>query len=293
MLGSASSFTAAGRSSPFQRKAPLETALPAFPAAIPAVEAISAACLLPTCLGYAKVEYAVSYGYGASVFSLAYMILCQLPHHSLAFWHALALAFYGARLCLFLLYREIAISRFRKFREKIEQRQAKKRRIQRTPIVAGCAVLYGCLAAPLFVTSQISSNCKILKTCVVLTWSGFVLGALADLQKSFCKSILGENTLVKGGVFTFLRHPNYTGECLGWTASYMASMVVAAQNWQRSFLGPLIGATLGWFGIISVLTMAATGLEKKQKETYGDTKEYQSWVKSSWSGPVLPRKKTV
>jgi hypothetical protein len=28
-------------------------------------------------------------------------------------------------------------------------------------------------------------------------------------------------------------------------------------------------------------------LEQKQKEKYGGTPEYEEWIKSSWSGPML------
>ena len=35
---------------------------------------------------------------------------------------------------------------------------------------------------------------------------------------------------------------------------------------------------------------AAVGLEKKQKEKYGGTPEYENWVKGSWSGPVFDPK---
>jgi hypothetical protein len=43
---------------------------------------------------------------------------------------------------------------------------------------------------------------------------------------------------------------------------------------------------LGWVGIMSVLIMAATGLEKKQHEKYKDTEEYKQWIKKSWAGPT-------
>ena len=52
-----------------------------------------------------------------------------------------------------------------------------------------------------------------------------------------------------------------------------------------------VGSVLGCVGIVFVLAMAATGLEKRQKERYGSSPAYQKWVKSTVSGPVLPPKK--
>lgn len=36
---------------------------------------------------------------------------------------------------------------------------------------------------------------------------------------------------------------------------------------------------------------AATGLEKKQKEKYGELQEYKDWVTTTWSGPTFPQNK--
>ena len=76
-------------------------------AALPSASTLGAACVLPTCLGFWKNGYAVSYSYGGA------MVACgalTLPHTTgLAAAHAAAFIFYGARLILFLLYREICL----------------------------------------------------------------------------------------------------------------------------------------------------------------------------------------
>ena len=50
-----------------------------------------------------------------------------------------------------------------------------------------------------------------------------------------------------------------------------------------------LGASaVGLAGIYFVLAGEATaGLEKKQREKYGGSPEYEAWVASSWSGPML------
>ena len=40
----------------------------------------------------------------------------------------------------------------------------------------------------------------------------------------------------------------------------------------------------------SNLGEAAVGLEKKQKEKYGGTAEYEAWCKTSWAGPQFDPK---
>jgi steroid 5-alpha reductase family enzyme len=244
------------------------------------LQSVAVACLLPTSLGFLKVEYAVSYGYGAAV-ALTALLADQAKS-----LHAMALVFYGVRLCVFLLYREVFIPRFRKFREKIEAKRGSKNRLTRLPVILSCAALYGCMAAPVWITASAAGEVvrtKVFQACVATAWFGFVLGALGDLQKSFVKSQLGEDRLVAGGIFALLRHPNYTGELLGWTAN-LAAGIVATQKQQW----PLLAASVfGWVGITFVLMQAATGLEKKQREKYGELPAYKDWVASSWAGPTF------
>ena len=51
--------------------------------------------------------------------------------------------------------------------------------------------------------------------------------------------------------------------------------------------GWVAASLFGWVGIFFVLAgEAAAGLEKKQREKYGGTPEYEAWIKTSWAGPV-------
>lgn len=264
------------------------TSLQASPVVVlPSVTKVALSCILPTSLGFFKSEYGVSYGYGTSVALLAFSILTQLTPGTVPYYHALALFFYGTRLDLFLLYRELCIPKFRKFREEIEEK-APSNRLSRTPFILSCALLYACLGAPLFVTSTCTrAFSNVTAGLVACTWIGFVLAALGDAQKSVVKARKGDDALVTGGVFYFLRHPNFTGETLGWTASFLAAVSVG--NW-KSNVGLLAASALGWAGICFVLAMASTNLEKKQKEKYGVSSEYQQWVDGSWAGITLKKK---
>ena len=313
---------------------------------LPTTQSLFIACLLPTLLGFYKSEYGVSYGYGTAMAASSTLVLSSIAKASgsslfvgpltsstilpaissflvnlkslsstLPAFHAASLLFYGTRLNLFLLYRELCLPRFRAMRERIEERAKKQgSRLKRAPFIVSCAFLYYCMMCPLLVTSQVcnglpmiggSSHISFLEQAirvfVGLALSGFILGAIGDLYKSIGKMIKGEEALITSGVFRVLRHPNYTGEIVGWVSNCLAAFV--AVSWKASQTeggliiwkcqAPyLILSVIGALGITFVLGTATSGLEHRQAEKYGDTEEYKIWVRRSWIGFTMGRKKT-
>ena len=256
---------------------------------------------------------------------------------SLSACHAAILLFYGLRLDIFLLYREVFIVRFRVMRERIEDRAKKQgNRLNRTPFLLSCAFLYFCMMSPLLITCQVCNDISmtippsllggtsllglggvggisitsilelLLRSSIVMTLLGFLLGALGDLNKTVGKAWQGEDALITGGIFRFFRHPNYTGEVIGWVSSCLAgflavlwktvsisSSAVGGSNvalW-KSMSPYLLTSLMGAIGISFVLVTATTGLEFRQKEKYGDTEEYKKWIKKSWVGFKMATKK--
>lgn len=321
----------------------------AAPVLLPPLYKILLACLLPTLLGYYKSEYGVSYGYGTAMAASSYLILSSISQSaglpltkpdailssltatvdslrtllpaSLPAFHAFALLFYGTRLNLFLLYRELCLPRFRAMRERIEDRAKKQGgRMKRTPFLLSCTFLYFCLSCPVLVTTKLcegmSMSCSLglggglisileqsLRLSVILALSGFLLGAFGDLNKSFGKMLKGEDTLITGGIFRYFRHPNYTGEVIGWTSSCLAAFLAVALKtvadtssngglyvW-KSMAGFLSLSVIGAIGISFVLGTATAGLEFRQQEKYGDSEEYKQWVKKSWVGFKMGKQK--
>lgn len=278
---------------------------------LPLPAALCLTCLLPTSLGYYRQEYGVSYGYGLAVSLSAFAILQRLTANTtpaIALSHIYALIFYGVRLCLFLLYRELTIPRFTELREKIEaSANAKGGRLARTPFIVSCALLYGGLVAPTLLTSAYFASSAAsfaagwrtaIATCIGVSWVGFLTAALGDLTKSWVKASSKENKLVTSGIFALLRHPNYTGETVGWSFSALAGFLSALAltlhtgSSKSLVLGGLsLLSFVGAAGINFVLCQATTGLEKRQKETYGgetDTKtQYENWVAKTWGGFTL------
>lgn len=233
---------------------------------------------------------------------------------SLPAFHASSLLFYGTRLDLFLFYRELCLPRFRAMRERIEERAKKQgSRLKRTPFLVSCAFLYFCMICPLLVTARLCGGLNMtdglkmgfggglvpvleqsLRVSVLMTLSGFLLGAIGDVNKSIGKAIQGEDSLVTGGIFRFFRHPNYTGEVIGWCSSCCAAFLAvfwkAAKTGEgglallRTMAPYLSLSVMGAIGISFVLGTATAGLEYRQHEKYGDMEEYKQWVKKSWVG---------
>lgn len=265
---------------------------------LPGAAALAATSTAPTLLGFWKSEYGVSYAYGAAMAAAGAMHL-QTASPPLATAHAACVLAYGVRLNVFLLYRELAIPRFREFREKIEERAVSRgSRLARAPFVLSCSLLYYCMSAPVLLTAQFAPATGTpaaagLAGLVVLMFVGFSVAALGDLTKTWVKARQGEDHLVTTGVFRLLRHPNYTGELLLWTANAAAAVVALAGASRMPLLaklGWLAAAITGAAGISFVLLSAAGNLEAKQAERYADDPRYKAWLAGSWAGPVLRKK---
>ena len=258
--------------------------------ALPSLPTIAAVCTLPTCVGFWKSEYGVSYAYGGATAIMGALVLRAAPT-PLAAAHAAAVLVYGVRLNAFLLWRELNIPRFREFREKVEARAVSAGgRLKRTPFVLSCAALYACLAAPAIVTSSTAATGVLTTALVGVAWFGLLLAASGDLVKSYVKAKEGADVLVTSGPYRYFRHPNYTGEQILWTSSTLAAFASAARGGLGALLanGGWLGASLfGWAGIFFVLAQATANLEKKQADRFA---RYEKWRRSSWAGVGLRAK---
>jgi len=257
-------------------------------------------------------EYTVSYGYGFATALTAYSIWRRCQNVPLLTLHTMALVFYGTRLNLFLAIRSKLSRRIQEFNESVEKKaQARGNRLAtRAPFILSCGWLYYGLNVPLVFTSQLLQQSTTLSPTLQTVfrilfgaqWLGFVLAAVGDFTKTWVKQRQqNENFLVRSGILAWIRHPNYTGECIGWTANAMAGMLAAALlvwggpttttasgsnslSTALGLLGNLTSLLVGWTGILFVLLRATSNLEERQAKDYGNDAKYQSWVESSWSG---------
>jgi protein-S-isoprenylcysteine O-methyltransferase Ste14 len=179
---------------------------------------------LPPAMGFVKSEWTVSYGYGFATSLSALSLLKRIPittDNPIFPLQAAALIFYGLRLNAFLFIRNRISSRMQEFQKSMEERaSARGSRIGRAPIVVSCGLLYYALFSPLLLTAMVGGSLKVpsvamlaMKGLVGMQWIGFLMGAVGDFTKSYVKkSENDEKFLVTSGIFSLLRHPNYTGE---------------------------------------------------------------------------------
>ena len=181
---------------------------------LPSLSALAFASSIPTCLGFWKTGYAVSYGYGGAMAAAGALMLRTAGLSPLAKAHAIALLVYGVRLNTFLLYRELALP------EEVHQMKQRKaslsERLKRAPVIIGCSALYFFMAAPLRVTALAHGGPLqyplLAPMAIAMTFLGFGIAASGDIVKSAVKAKEGAAFLVTSGPFRWLRHPNYTGE---------------------------------------------------------------------------------
>ena len=192
----------------------------AAPAALPT---LAAACAVPTCLGFYKREYGVSYAYGLSIAAAAGLVLRSEPT-GIARAHALVHVLYGVRLCAFLLWRELAVAKFRKLREKIERSAPQGSRLKRAPFITQCALLYWLMTLPVVASARGAAPAglrgALASIACVGAWAGFGLAAVGDGYKSFAKR-RDPGKLVTGGPYALFQpvwtsnfgHPMPSTQC--------------------------------------------------------------------------------
>jgi len=215
--------------------------------------------------------------------------------------------FCGIRVVVFLLYRELCTQNMKESVKEIEVKTAERwSRPERTLFLVLCASLYFGLCAPLLLTCHMATTKAVVlpkfvlttaKTMVGLMWGGFVFAAVGDFNKSIVKAIKGEYHLVTGGLYALCRHPNYTGDLVGWTSNgilaVLAGGVLLGTEGAMPILkliGYVTASVLGVLLLDFVLLGATNRLEKHQKETHGDSERYKAWVEKTWTGFGLPTK---
>jgi protein-S-isoprenylcysteine O-methyltransferase Ste14 len=157
-------------------------------------------------------------------------------------------------------------------------------------------------------TSQLTIDSTSSSTAVVakvfsgllagVQWFGFGTAAFGDFTKMYVKSKQkDEEILVTSGIYSIVRHPNYTGEIIGWTPKNTALGLMGAfllrGKWSLTQLVANVDSNLvGWMGILFILLRATSGLKTRQEEKYGVISRYKEWAQStSWSGWTMASNK--
>ena len=101
---------------------------------------------------------------------------------------------------------------------------------------------------------------------------GVVIEAVADQQKSAAKKV-NASRFVSHGLYRFVRCPNYFGEVLMWTGSFIICFGACCT------VGQWVIAALGYIGIVYVMFSGARRIELRQDEVYGKDPEFQAYIK--------------
>lgn len=239
-----------------------------------------------------RQAYSFSVGYGFSVFAMATACafsirppvpscITKLASADPSFLLLSGTAFYGLRLGLFLLVRELTVpSKAKTIRE-----MDKTPRPKRVLLSANVSLFYALITGPLMyaLRSPVGQGNIVAVAGAALAWFGAMLEAVTDLQKWIVKRS-GEGGEVKeegkkvfrgptGWGYSIVRHPNYLGEVLFWTGLFVGGVPSFGRNYVA-----WIGSTLGLSGIWFIMTSATKRLERIQKESYEGQEKYDNWA---------------
>lgn len=155
----------------------------------------------------------------------------------------------------------------------------------RIAVVLACALLYAFMCSPMLWHVRSANSVPgiyhaAVAAGVAMQWSGAVLQAVADHQKSAFKfSEAGKNRWCDAGLYASVRHPNYTGELMFWIGNFIAGLpaMISSGIW------PVIPAGIGLSFINFLMNNQAKGQDEKQAARYGEDPEYKAWVQKTGS----------
>lgn len=234
--------------------------------------------LLITSIGFYNQTYFVSVGYAFAIVTLSLAALAFFSANWSVFslLHLALLVAWGLRLGIYLLRRE-----------RKPGYQAEKARIQtqyrtaplglRFAIWITVSILYVLMFLPglVHVARPIDVSLPALiwqGLGLLVALGGLVIEGLADQQKAAAKA-KNPTRFCSSGLYAVVRCPNYLGEILFWTGSWIMGLPF--------FLSPLawIGALIGEACIVLIMIGSARRLEGTQLKRYGELAEYQEYIR--------------
>ena len=234
-------------------------------------------------LGWIYFIYFFSLGYGFGISALA-VTVAVLFREALTLPTALlciVLFIFGCRLGLYLMTREKRSPEYKKI---LYGPDAAKKKPLMVMIVVWlfCALLYVGQVSPVaFYLANKAEGAEVSDLWpwigVIVMASGVILEAVADMKKKAAKKIAPKR-FVNTGVYKLVRCPNYLGELVIWTGSFMVCFGACCTLWQW------VIAILGYMGIVYVMFSGARRLELRQNLVYGNNRDYQAYIKKT---PIL------
>ena len=220
--------------------------------------------------------FSIGYGLAISALSVGTAVLFgeQLPLPAAILLGVLFV--YGIRLALYLFLRERRSASYKKILYQPELTTRKPFFVM-VMIWTSCALLYVGQISP--VTFYLANLAEGVAVNPVWAWAGAIVAALgviieavADAQKTAAKKV-NVSRFVSHGLYRFVRCPNYFGEVLMWTGSFIICFGACCT------VGQWVIASLGFIGIVYVMFSGARRIELRQDETYGNDPEFQAYIK--------------
>ena len=237
-----------------------------------------AVSLTTSAVGWIYFIYFFSIGYGLSIAALAaaatiiFADSITLP----ATISCCTLFIYGIRLAGYLFVREKKSPSYKKI---LYQPDSKEQKPVASMLIIwiSCTLLYVGQISPItFYLYNLSKGADIGTAWVLagatVAFIGFLIETIADAQKSTAKKN-NPKQFVSTGLYRLVRCPNYFGEVLMWTGSFVICFGSSCT------VGQWIIASLGYIGIVYVMFSGARRLELRQQEVYGNNPEFQAYIR--------------
>ena len=228
--------------------------------------------------GFVMYVYFFSVGYGFSIAGIGIALLI-LYRNSLTLGTVIMCALfiiYGIRLGGYLAIREMKSTAYKTLL-KDESKHNVKFGVKLC-IWISCAILYVCECAP--VTFRFVNNVQddmFLYVGIGLAAVGILMEIIADAHKTIAKK-KNPKRFVSTGLYKIVRCPNYLGEILLYTGTFISGISVCNSPLQWALV------ILGYIGIVYVMFSGARRLELRQREVYGNIPEFQAYIKRT---PIL------
>lgn len=231
-------------------------------------------CLAISALGFRRVDWFISIGYGFSIAALA-LLFSLLNWGALNFWliaQQVLLLGYGLRLALYLISREGSPS----FARELEASRQRSEHIQggaKFAIWISVSALYVAMYSPGLLSLNASAAGAPLASLpygVIVMLAGLGLEATADAQKARLKAA-NPSRFVSSGLFAIVRSPNYFGEMLFWFGLFISGISAYAT------IADWLIALIGLVCIELIMLGSARRLELKQAERYAGNPEFETY----------------
>ena len=231
-------------------------------------------------IGFHKYVWFISLGYGFSITALGIALFVMFPGVTdpLDVLFRVLLIAYGLRLGGYLAYREVKSASYNKLMQKEIKGNSQVSLGARIAIWVSVAILYPLMVAPVYFRLANGAAPNVWGWVgLIVQAAGILLELTADLQKQQAKKA-NPHRFVDSGLYSIVRCPNYLGEMLFWTGTFVSGIGVYAG------VAQWLAALLGYVGIVYVMFGGARRLEIRQNRSYGKDPAYQRYVRTT---PIL------